>query len=236
MEARSILPLILMFTNFSRGHPGILDAAVHCTYRFDGHPTLYIASNTIVGLLPFCHEEPFTVFHHSLHLHSKEDSHKDDKNVEVVALPEVILQVLPLFLLFHCLEALIQWLILVIEGVIIHNMHAMNNVHPSMPEFTDYNIPFLIGPLLRCQCNFGWSIYWMGLSLPHCTTWIDEGVVSHLQEGNGFPCKVGNRIMELVVIGSNEATIITILDLVYGECHIASFTVGREVWEVYVIA
>ena len=54
--------------------------------------------------------------------------------VEVTALLEAGLYVFLLLLFFWCLGTLLRRLVLVREGVIIHNMHIMNDVCPSLLE------------------------------------------------------------------------------------------------------
>ena len=74
------------------------------------------------------------MFYHSLCLHDNDVVHIDEKRREVVALTEASLQSLPLMLPFSRLEALFKRLVLVREGVIIHDTHGVNTLLPSLPE------------------------------------------------------------------------------------------------------
>ena len=53
------------------------------------------------------------------------------------ALPKASLQLLPLFLLLRCQEALLWRLVLVRDGVSIHDTHAANTVRSYITEVPD---------------------------------------------------------------------------------------------------
>ena len=67
------------------------------------------------------------------------------------------------------------------------------------------------------------------------TTWMDERVVSDERGGKVFVCKVDDHIMELVTMSRDEASLLSIQGMTYGECRIVSITVGREVWGIYTV-
>ena len=50
---------------------------------------------------------------------------------------ESVLQLFMLLLFYLCLESIIQRLVIVREGISIHNTNIGNNVHPSLSEFAD---------------------------------------------------------------------------------------------------
>ena len=54
------------------------------------------------------------------------------------------LQVLILLLLLFHLKTLLRCLFPVGDGVSVHNMHVINTVYPSMPEFADQQVSILL--------------------------------------------------------------------------------------------
>ena len=103
-----------------------------------------------------------------------------DKNCGIYVCLEEILQVFHLLLLLHCLETHIQQLVLVVESVCVHDTHVMNNVRPYMSEVAYQQVSLLLQVLQR----HGWIVVKelcrLGLYLPHCTTWMDEGILVHV--------------------------------------------------------
>ena len=67
------------------------------TDQCDGHPTIYVAVRTIVGLLPIRRKVVSNAFQHNLNLHSKEDICRDNQRGELMLLLDAILQVILLF-------------------------------------------------------------------------------------------------------------------------------------------
>ena len=55
----------------------------------------------------------------------------------MTTLPEANLQILMIFLLLGCQEALLQRLVMVRDGVSVRNMHVVNTVCPSLPKVAD---------------------------------------------------------------------------------------------------
>ena len=78
------------------------------------------------------------MFKRSLRLHTKEAVHRYRKWVEAVTLPEASLQVLTNFFLIRRQESLLWRLVLVREGVSVHDTHVANNVYTSLPEAADH--------------------------------------------------------------------------------------------------
>ena len=66
-----------------------------------------------------------------------------------MALPDSILQVFLLLLLLCRLETLLQRLVLVREGVSVHDTNVVETIRPSLPDVLDQQISLLIQCLLR---------------------------------------------------------------------------------------
>ena len=60
----------------------------------------------------------------------------------------------------------------------------------------------------------------------HFMTWMDEGVVAHVQGGEGFACKVGDPIPYLVMESRDEAALLIVQCMLYQECGIVAVAVG----------
>ena len=69
----------------------------------------------------------------------------------------------------------------------------------------------------------------MGLSLLHCMTLMDKGVVAHVQVGEGFTCEVSNPITELGVTSRDETALLTIQGVTYRKFGVSSSTVSGEI-------
>ena len=65
---------------------------------------------------------------------------------------EAILQVHPLFNLFHLVEASHLVLRPVHRGVYVHDMHVVDTVCLLLPEFTDQQVALLFRDLRRLHC------------------------------------------------------------------------------------
>ena len=113
LEDRPVPPLMHMYNYLDRGHPGTLDAAVHCVDQCDGHPNLYVSARLLLGMLPLFCELSVYDFKRILRLRNKESVHRDDEWIEVTTLPESSLQVIFIFLLLRRQEELLRRLVLV---------------------------------------------------------------------------------------------------------------------------
>ena len=69
----------------------------------------------------------------------------------------------------------------------------------------------------------------MDLSIQHGVTWMYEGVVAHVQGGEGLAFKVSNPNKELVVTSNYEAALLTIKGKTDRKLGVASITLRREV-------
>ena len=69
----------------------------------------------------------------------------------------------------------------------------------------------------------------MGLSLMHGATGVDEGVVAHVQWGDGLACEVSDLITDLVMKICDEATLFTVQGIKGNKICILVITVMREV-------
>ena len=103
-----------------------------------------------------------------------------------MTLPEASIQVISIFLIFYRQEALLRRLIMTRESVSVHCTNVVNTVLTSLIEVADQQIPPLFGILLGCRLIFGKGPCWMDLSIPHGTTWVDEGVAMRMQGGKRF--------------------------------------------------
>ena len=80
------------------------------------------------------------------------------------------------------------------EGVTVHDTHVLNTFRPSLLEVVDQQVSLLIQILQSHRWIVEKLSLRVGLSLPHCMTWMYEGVVPHVQGGEGFDFKVGYPI------------------------------------------
>ena len=169
----------LLYADLVRPHLGAQSEAVSGTDQYDGRPSLDISICLQVKMITFCCEANGNAFKHSLRLYINESIQQYNKELEVVTLMETGLHIL--LLLICCLETLLSWLVPVGEDDSVHDMHVVNTVSPSLPEVTDDKLSFL----LQVICSYWWivgRIYRrLVLSLSHSTTFIDEGVVAHVQ-------------------------------------------------------
>ena len=95
-------------------------------------------------MFPLRRESDGYAFKRSLRLQSEEAVHKYDKGVEVAMLPYTRLQLFTLLLLILRLEALILQLVLVVEGIIVHDTHVVNTISPYLSEVVYQHIPLLL--------------------------------------------------------------------------------------------
>ena len=65
---------------------------------------------------------------------------------------------------------------------------------------------------------------------------MDEGVVTHVQRGEGFACIFSNSITELVVTSHDEAAIIKIQGIIDRKFGVIAIEVRSQVWGLYAIA
>ena len=125
--------------------------------------------------------------------------------VEVEMLSESRLQIHKKFTLLLRQEKLLQVIMMIQEGVSVHGMYFVINVCPSMTDVVDH----LISLLLRLMFSTRWIVqkgpHSLGFSLPYGATWIDEGVVTHVQGGRLFTCWVGNSVTYLFMKSCDEA-------------------------------
>ena len=73
----------------------------------------------------------------------------------------------------------------------------------------------------------------MGLYLPHGATWMHEGVVTHVQGGDQFPCEFSNPITELVATVSDEAALLKIQGMIDRKFGVVAITGSSEFWGIY---
>ena len=133
-----------MDTNPYLWHPGAADAVVSCLYQRDFDRNLDVATRLGLGFLPPGRNATVDVFHSSLIIHAQEAIYQDDKGVEVAVMLEAGLQVIPLFLFFFRHETFLQRLVLLGEGVCIHDTHVLNIICPYLRESIYQDIPFLL--------------------------------------------------------------------------------------------
>ena len=69
----------------------------------------------------------------------------------------------------------------------------------------------------------------MDLSIQHGVTWMYEGVVAHVQGGEGLAFKVSNTNKELVVTCHYEATLIKIKGTTDRKLGVTYITLRKEV-------
>ena len=109
-----------------------------------------------------------------------------DKEVEVKMLLETELHILIILILLRRLKTHLWWIVPVIEVISVHDTHVVNTVSPSMPDITDDKVSLLIRVIRRPWWIFGRGFCRLGLYLSYGTTFIDEGVVMHVQGGKLF--------------------------------------------------
>ena len=95
-------------------------------------------------MFPLHCESDGYAFKRSLRLHSEETAHRNEKGVEVAMLPDTRLQLCTLLLLILRLEALILQLVMVVEGIIVHDTHVVNTISPYLSEVVYQHIPLLL--------------------------------------------------------------------------------------------
>ena len=186
METGTVLPLNPLNTDILRQHPVIPNAEVGQSDQCYFHHILNVSARPRVGLFPFCCEANGYVFKRSLRLHIKGAFHRDEKGLELAILLDASLQVFTLILLIIHLEALLQILVLVGEGVRVHDTHVVNTIRPSLSEVTGQKISLILQRLVFHRQIVVKLPISMVLYLPHCATWMDEGVVVHVRGGKMF--------------------------------------------------
>ena len=67
----------------------------------------------------------------------------------------------------------------------------------------------------------------MYLYLPYGETWMDEGVVVHVQGGEVLSCEVRDSKPEIIVTICDEASLLTIRGIIDRKLGIAAITVSR---------
>ena len=67
-------------------------------------------------------------------------------------------------------------------------------------------------------------------------SWMDEGVVVHMRGEKLFAFIIGNLITEIVMMSHDEAALLAVQCVAYGEYGVATVAVGREVWGICSIA
>ena len=101
-------------------------------------------------------------------------------------------------LIFICLLTVLQTLLIGLGllggGIIIHNTHVVNAVHYLRPEVYNEEIHLHIYLVLQK------GPFELVLPSMHVVTCLYFGVIMHVRGGEGISCKVGNPIMELVVV------------------------------------
>ena len=61
------------------------------------------------------------------------------------------------------------------------------------------------------------------LALPRGATWMDEGVVVHVQGGKEFFCKIFYTIKKLIMMSCDESTLLVVQHVTWSECVIMYF-------------
>ena len=65
---------------------------------------------------------------------------------------------------------------------------------------------------------------------------MDEGVVTHVLEGEVFAFEVSKPITELVVKSNDDAALLTIQGVKYGKFGVAAITGSWEICRLYAVA
>ena len=98
------------------------------------------------------------------------------------ALLEAALQVHILLTLIRLLQKFIGGILQIGLSISVHDLHVVNTVCPVLPEVPEQKVSLLFRGLWRsvlCVCDaIGPS--WIGFSLLHGATLVDEGVVEHV--------------------------------------------------------
>ena len=100
-----------------------------------------------------------------------------------------ILQVILIIFLLCCLETLLRIIFLVREGFSVHDTHVVNTVRPSLPDVADQKVSLLLVIIQRHGCIFEILLPRLGLSIPYCTTCMNEGIVAHVPGVELFSCQ-----------------------------------------------
>ena len=136
---------------------------------------------------------------------------------------EAGVNVLLLLLILSAFQALLGGFVLVGGGVSIHFMHAVNTLPPLSPGVYDEEIPLqILLVLLRGPFEF---------SLPstHGATCVYVGVITHMHEGEGLACNVGDPITDIVVTRRDEASLLAVEGMVDGKCRTVSIEKFQKV-------
>ena len=139
-----------MYTDLVRRRQGSPVVVVGVTYHCYGQPTADVSARLQVGLIPFYCEADGYVFNCSLCLHAGEAMHQHNKRGEVVTFLDTVIQKIILIFSLHRLKTLLWWLIPVIEGFSVQNMHVMNTVSPYLIEVMDEKVSLLIRFICSC--------------------------------------------------------------------------------------
>ena len=119
-------------------------------HQSDCNPTLDVSIRLWVGLLPLGGHSTGYPFQVSRRLHPHQPVHRGDKGGEVPTLLEASLQIHLFLPLLRLVEAFLQLLQLICEGVSVHNTHVVNTVGPLLPEVPDKKVALLFCDLWRC--------------------------------------------------------------------------------------
>ena len=126
---------------------------------------------------------------------------------------EVGVKVLLLILLLRGLQTLIGFFEPVGGGVIIYDMHVVNNVCSLRPEVSEEETPHhLLLVLQRGTFEFV-------LPSMHGATSVYFGVVMHVNWGEFLARKVRDLITKLVVTLFDEAPLLVVEGVAYFKCH-----------------
>ena len=114
-----------------------------------------------------------------------------------------------------------------VEGISVPDKNVVNTIHTYLPEVADKQNPLLNGSLFCSRRIVEKGTLRLGLTLPHCVTYMDEGVIAHTRGGKVFACEVGDPIPELVMMSCDEAELLAVKLVSYRECSVASISGGR---------
>ena len=89
--------------------------------------------------------------------------------------------ILLLLLLLCRLKTILCQLVLVGEGISVHDRHVINTFHPSLSEISYEKVTLLIR-IFHCYWGIvGRGIHRLVLSLPYDTALVDDGVITHVK-------------------------------------------------------
>ena len=156
-----------------------------------------------------------------------------EKRGEVVALLDTGLLLLALFLLLQCLETLIRCLLEVGDGVCVNSIHDNNTVRPLGPKVLHYNYTLIIS--VHCLC--WWVVWWRGPrqwvpSALYDTTWVNEGVVTHVCGNKGLAGQVLHPVSHIIMLRCDEAALFLVLGIRDGNTRHATIYVMGQVCRI----